>query len=170
MIAEAVHSLMREQKRVMWENLPAPTKKLEVKCIYIDPPYNTKSAFEHYDDGHFGCSTPAPGVHRVTAGGNSGGYRKPPAVGFEKNSRGNQIGNPSVHAPLTFLGQGLPGGVHGFDLDAVLPGIIDCGFARGIAGADVFEPVLLALGERSIICPGHVATPVSEGLTGCPLG
>ena len=28
MIAEAVHSLMREQKRVMWENLPAPTKRL----------------------------------------------------------------------------------------------------------------------------------------------
>lgn len=23
----------------------------EVKCIYIDPPYNTGSAFEHYDDG-----------------------------------------------------------------------------------------------------------------------
>ena len=22
----------------------------KVKCIYIDPPYNTKSAFEHYDD------------------------------------------------------------------------------------------------------------------------
>ena len=22
-----------------------------VKCIYIDPPYNTGSAFEHYDDG-----------------------------------------------------------------------------------------------------------------------
>jgi adenine-specific DNA-methyltransferase len=22
----------------------------QVKCIYIDPPYNTKSAFEHYDD------------------------------------------------------------------------------------------------------------------------
>ena len=21
-----------------------------MKCIYIDPPYNTKSAFEHYDD------------------------------------------------------------------------------------------------------------------------
>ena len=21
-----------------------------VKCIFIDPPYNTKSAFEHYDD------------------------------------------------------------------------------------------------------------------------
>lgn len=21
-----------------------------VKCIYIDPPYNTRSAFEHYDD------------------------------------------------------------------------------------------------------------------------
>ena len=22
-----------------------------VKCIYIDPPYNTGNAFEHYDDG-----------------------------------------------------------------------------------------------------------------------
>ena len=22
----------------------------EIKCIYIDPPYNTRSAFEHYDD------------------------------------------------------------------------------------------------------------------------
>lgn len=22
----------------------------KVKCIYIDPPYNTGSAFEHYDD------------------------------------------------------------------------------------------------------------------------
>jgi adenine-specific DNA-methyltransferase len=23
----------------------------KVKCIYIDPPYNTGNAFEHYDDG-----------------------------------------------------------------------------------------------------------------------
>jgi len=23
----------------------------EIKCIYIDPPYNTGSAFTHYDDG-----------------------------------------------------------------------------------------------------------------------
>src|SRR3989337_3304467 len=23
----------------------------EIKCIYIDPPFNTGSAFEHYDDG-----------------------------------------------------------------------------------------------------------------------
>ena len=23
----------------------------QVKCIFIDPPYNTGSAFEHYDDG-----------------------------------------------------------------------------------------------------------------------
>ena len=23
----------------------------KVKCIFIDPPYNTGSAFEHYDDG-----------------------------------------------------------------------------------------------------------------------
>jgi adenine-specific DNA-methyltransferase len=23
----------------------------KIKCIYIDPPYNTGAAFEHYDDG-----------------------------------------------------------------------------------------------------------------------
>src|SRR6267378_3451997 len=23
----------------------------KIKCIYIDPPFNTKQAFEHYDDG-----------------------------------------------------------------------------------------------------------------------
>ena len=23
----------------------------KMKCIYIDPPYNTGSAFEHYEDG-----------------------------------------------------------------------------------------------------------------------
>ena len=23
----------------------------KVKCVFIDPPYNTGSAFEHYDDG-----------------------------------------------------------------------------------------------------------------------
>ena len=30
----------------------------QVKCIYIDPPYNTGSAFAHYDDGieHSTCS------------------------------------------------------------------------------------------------------------------
>ena len=27
-----------------------PFYKGQVKCIYIDPPYNTKSAFEHYND------------------------------------------------------------------------------------------------------------------------
>lgn len=28
-----------------------PFYKGKVKCIYIDPPYNTGNAFEHYDDG-----------------------------------------------------------------------------------------------------------------------
>ena len=23
----------------------------KIKCVFIDPPYNTGSAFEHYDDG-----------------------------------------------------------------------------------------------------------------------
>ena len=27
-----------------------PFYRGQVKCIYIDPPYNTGSAFEHYDD------------------------------------------------------------------------------------------------------------------------
>ena len=36
MIAEAVHSLMREQKRVMWENLPAPTKKLVCQVVGME--------------------------------------------------------------------------------------------------------------------------------------
>ena len=27
-----------------------PFYRGQVKCIFIDPPYNTKSAFEHYDD------------------------------------------------------------------------------------------------------------------------
>ncbi len=27
-----------------------PMYRGRVKCIYIDPPYNTQSAFEHYDD------------------------------------------------------------------------------------------------------------------------
>jgi uncharacterized membrane protein YheB (UPF0754 family) len=33
MIAEAVHSLMREQQRILWENLPAPTKKLVFQIV-----------------------------------------------------------------------------------------------------------------------------------------
>lgn len=27
-----------------------PLFRGQVKCIFIDPPYNTRSAFEHYDD------------------------------------------------------------------------------------------------------------------------
>ena len=40
---------------VQGENLEAlrallPLYAGRVKCIYIDPPYNTRTAFEHYDD------------------------------------------------------------------------------------------------------------------------
>lgn len=47
---------MTENMLIHGDNLPA-LKALEqdyagkVKCIYIDPPYNTGNAFEHYDDG-----------------------------------------------------------------------------------------------------------------------
>jgi uncharacterized membrane protein YheB (UPF0754 family) len=36
MIAEAVHGLMREQQRVLWENLPAPTKKLVFQVVEME--------------------------------------------------------------------------------------------------------------------------------------
>lgn len=44
-----------ENMLIQGENLDAlkallPYYAGRVKCIYIDPPYNTKSAFEHYDD------------------------------------------------------------------------------------------------------------------------
>jgi len=45
-----------DNKLIFGDNLLA-LKSLEqeftgkIKCIYIDPPYNTGSAFEHYDDG-----------------------------------------------------------------------------------------------------------------------
>lgn len=44
-----------ENMLIQGDNLEAlkaliPTHAGKVKCIFIDPPYNTKSAFEHYDD------------------------------------------------------------------------------------------------------------------------
>ena len=33
MVAEAVHGLMRERSRVLWENLPAPSKKLVFQVV-----------------------------------------------------------------------------------------------------------------------------------------
>ena len=44
-----------ENMLIQGDNLEAlkallPLYAGQVKCIYIDPPYNTKSAFEHYDD------------------------------------------------------------------------------------------------------------------------
>jgi adenine-specific DNA-methyltransferase len=44
-----------ENMLIQGDNLDAlkallPYYKGRVKCIYIDPPYNTRSAFEHYDD------------------------------------------------------------------------------------------------------------------------
>src|SRR5271157_2421044 len=45
-----------DNRLIFGDNLPA-LKALEqefagrVKCIFIDPPYNTGSAFEHYEDG-----------------------------------------------------------------------------------------------------------------------
>src|SRR3546814_5407084 len=46
-----------DNRRIFGDNLLA-LKPLEqdfsgkVKCVYIDPPFNTQQAFEHYDDGY----------------------------------------------------------------------------------------------------------------------
>lgn len=54
--AESVHGDARADNwLIQGDNLEAlkallPTHAGRVKCIYIDPPYNTRSAFEHYDD------------------------------------------------------------------------------------------------------------------------
>lgn len=45
----------KENLLVQGDNLEAlaallPFYRGRVKCIFIDPPYNTRSAFEHYDD------------------------------------------------------------------------------------------------------------------------
>jgi len=45
----------RDNLLIQGDNLEAlkallPFHRGQVKCIFIDPPYNTKSAFEHYDD------------------------------------------------------------------------------------------------------------------------
>ena len=49
------HGQGEEGLLVQGDNLEAlkallPFYAGRVKCIYIDPPYNTRSAFEHYDD------------------------------------------------------------------------------------------------------------------------
>lgn len=36
MISEAVHGLMRERRRVLWENLPSPTKKLVFQIVEME--------------------------------------------------------------------------------------------------------------------------------------
>ena len=55
----AAHTYKNEQfdnRLIFGDNLLA-IKALEqefagsIKCIFIDPPYNTGSAFDHYDDG-----------------------------------------------------------------------------------------------------------------------
>ena len=53
--AETVGDPKGENLLIQGDNLEAlkallPFYAGRVKCIFIDPPYNTKSAFEHYDD------------------------------------------------------------------------------------------------------------------------
>ena len=53
--AELSYGKQSENMIIKGDNLEAlqallPYYKGQVKCIYIDPPYNTGSAFEHYDD------------------------------------------------------------------------------------------------------------------------
>ncbi len=48
-------SAAQDNLLIQGDNLEAlkallPFYRGQIKCIFIDPPYNTKSAFEHYDD------------------------------------------------------------------------------------------------------------------------
>lgn len=53
---ESAHGdLSADNMLIQGDNLLAlkallPFYRGRVKCVYIDPPYNTQSAFEHYDD------------------------------------------------------------------------------------------------------------------------
>ena len=52
---ERVGDPASENLLIQGDNLEAlksllPPYAGRVKCVFIDPPYNTKSAFEHYDD------------------------------------------------------------------------------------------------------------------------
>ncbi len=44
------HNLLVQGDNLQALKAPLPLYRAQVKCIFIDPPYNTKSAFEHYDD------------------------------------------------------------------------------------------------------------------------
>ena len=47
---------LRDNRLIHGDNLPAlralePEFAGRIRCVYIDPPYNTGRAFAHYDDG-----------------------------------------------------------------------------------------------------------------------
>ena len=46
----AAHNLLIQGDNLQALKALLPLHRGQVKCIFIDPPYNTKSAFEHYDD------------------------------------------------------------------------------------------------------------------------
>lgn len=48
--ADATESLIIQGDNLLALKALQPFYAGQVKCIFIDPPYNTKSAFEHYDD------------------------------------------------------------------------------------------------------------------------
>ena len=52
-VATRKHADPRQDNLEALKSLPLPYYRGQVKCIYIDPPYNTRSAFEHYDDNRW---------------------------------------------------------------------------------------------------------------------
>ena len=46
----AAHNLLIQGDNLQALKALLPLHRGQVKCIFIDPPYNTQSAFEHYDD------------------------------------------------------------------------------------------------------------------------
>ncbi len=74
--------------------------------------------------------------HRGTrAATDNGGLLKPGWPGLEQRA---------------FIRQRFAGRVQSADLKAIFPGVFHRGFAGGIAGKDMLEPALLALGQGGI--------------------
>ncbi len=82
-----------------------------VKCIYIDPPYNTASAFEHYDDNlehaqWLAICRPRPAAR---AGASVEGRKAEAQVFVPGKQRGRGVPKPPVTRQVADVLSGTPG-------------------------------------------------------------
>ena len=92
-----------DNRFIQGDNLEAlkallPFYRGPVKCIFIDPPYNTKSAFEHYDDNleHIQWRSMMPPRLQKVVDGEQGGISQ--AVGWQGGLSFARLGAPIFDA------------------------------------------------------------------------